>query len=105
MSKEKDNYVIKVPVFTSKIIVEKNELFDITTQEKMIDGLIAKLNSYAADPFPIVKTRKFKTIKSGVDKIEHFVRDYTADSPLLLLKIKAHNTNLVDFYYQEDTTT
>jgi hypothetical protein len=97
MAEKQKSYNIKVPVFTTEIIEERNMLFSITYTD-MISAIKGKIDNFKSD---LSFENRNKTKKTVVNKIAY--TEHTLDNiPCLLLQISAYGTNLLDGYFEAE---
>lgn len=96
MSEEKEkSYVIKVPVFTTEMVVKGNVLFGETYSD-LISAVKQKIEEYDGNLIFENKNKTQKTVINNITFSEHTIWE----TPCLLLKISAYTTNLLDGYYE-----
>lgn len=100
--KEKEkSYVIKVPVYTTDMIENAQDIFGGITYENMLTYLKAKINSFKDSNASLEfenrnKTRR--TVVNGIDFTEH----QTGETSAILMQISAYSTNLYDGYLEAE---
>lgn len=94
-------YTIKIPVFTSELIKKANDMFGGITRKHMIDFAVKKIEDYNNQGVKITSDKRNKTQKKEIDKVL-ITQHQIGDIPVLLLKISAYNTNLLDGYVETD---
>lgn len=95
------NYTIKIPVYTSELVKKPNDLFGGVTPTHMINYALNKINEYNNQGVKITSDKRNKTKKKEIDKI-FFTEHKIGIVPVLLLRISAYNTNLLDGYVETD---
>ncbi len=100
MSKKQKSYVIKVPVYTSEIIEDPQDLFGGISYQDMHRYLVKNIETfYNGDP--ITYDNRNKTRRIVINKVE-FTEHKVGDSNALLLKVSAYVTNLYDGYFEAE---
>lgn len=100
MSKKQKSYVIKVPVYTSEIIENAQDLFGGITYNDMHQYLEKNLKNFTENE-PLSFDNRNKTKRTVIDKVDYSVHD-SGINKALLLKISAYSTNLYDGYFEAE---
>ena len=103
MSKEKNELIIKVPVFLSDRLEREKDIFNGITYKEFIDNAKSKIEQYNTTDISVSSDRRNKTMKKEIGKIDVFENQFN-DIPFLLLKISAFNTNLEGCVITENET-
>ncbi|MBK8805527.1 MAG: hypothetical protein IPO21_02295 [Bacteroidales bacterium] len=98
--KEK-SFIIKVPVYSSELILKGNDLFGGVTFNDMIRYAKKKITEYQLQESKVSKNRRNKVQKKEIDNVE-CIDCKIGERPCALLKISAYNTNLLDGYLETD---
>ena len=101
MAKKEKSYIIKVPVYTTDMIENAQDMFGGITYENMLSYLKGKINSFKENNSTIQfenrnKTRR--TVINGIDFTEH----QTGETSAILMQISAYSTNLYDGYLEAE---
>lgn len=101
MAKKEKSYVIKVPVYTTEMIENAQDMFGGITYENMLTFLRKKINSFKENKSSIDfenrnKTRR--TVINGIDFSEHKAGETSG----ILMQISAYSTNLYDGYLEAE---
>lgn len=101
MAKKEKSYVIKVPVYTTEMIENANDMFGGISYEDMLNFLRKKINSFKENKGSIDfenrnKTRR--TVINGIDFSEHKAGETSG----ILMQISAYSTNLYDGYLEAE---
>lgn len=99
-TKEK-SFIIKVPVYSSELIIKGNDLFGGVTFKDMICYAKKKINEYQSQESKVSRNKRNKVQKKEIDNVE-CIDCCIGDRPCALLKISAYNTNLLDGYLETD---
>ncbi len=94
-------YTIKIPVYTSEQVVKAVDLFGGVTHKHMLDFAIKKISDYNNQEIKITSDKRNKTKKKEIDTVQ-YTKHNIGNIPVLLLKISAYNTNLLDGYVVTD---
>lgn len=101
MAKKEKSYIIKVPVYSTEMIENAQDMFGGITYNDLLSFLKKKIDDFNT----ITKAVSFenrnktkKTVISGIDFTEHKLGETSA----LLLKISAYSTNLYDGYLEAE---
>lgn len=94
-------YTIKIPVYTSELIEKGNDLFGGVTNEHMIKYAQKKIDDYNNQEIKITSDKRNKTRKKEIDKIIYSSHKL-GNVSVILLKISAYSTNLLDGYVFTD---
>jgi hypothetical protein len=97
MTEKQKSYNIKVPVYTTEMIEEKNTLFGITYNE-MISVIKSKIDKFQTE---LSFENRNKTKKTVINKIV-YTEHPLGTVPCLLLQISAYSTNLLDGYFEAE---
>lgn len=89
-------YNIKMPVYTTSMIEQKEGLFGKVTYQDLISLLKTRLKSFSS---PISTDNRNKTKKMVISNIRP-IDVVIGEIPALLLQINAFNTNLYDGYFE-----
>lgn len=100
--KKEKSYLIKVPVYTSEMIEEANDLFGGVTYSDMVSFVHRKIDEYKENPQKVSRIRRNKVLKKEIENVE-YINSNIGNRPCILLKISAYNTNLIDGYVELDT--
>lgn len=90
---------IKIPIFTSEVFERESGLFDDELNlRSMIVHLKNKIDSFNTNKPLIKQPKRNKLTETQISDINYFDEDFE-ETPTLLLKITAFNTNLIDGYF------
>jgi hypothetical protein len=99
-NKEK-SFIIKVPVYSSELILKGNDLFGGVSYYDMINYAKKKIAEYQNQEGKVSKNRRNKVQKKEIENVE-CIDCLIGERPCALLKISAYNTNLFDGYLETD---
>lgn len=102
MSENLLKHKIKVPIFSSEIKeINERGLFESPDYNSLINYIKGKIDSFVERKSVITQSRSNKVKEMQISNIEYF--DSTFENiPILLLKITAYNTNLLDGFVETE---
>ncbi|MET3035913.1 hypothetical protein ABXT08_07425 [Chryseobacterium sp. NRRL B-14859] len=93
---------IKVPIFSSEIKeIDEGGLFESNDYNSLINYVKNKINSFVETRNVVTQSRTNKVKEMQISNIEYFDSDFEG-IPILLLKITAYNTNLLDGFVETE---
>jgi hypothetical protein len=98
--KEK-SFLIKVPVYSSELILKGNDLFGGVIYGDMLKYAKKKIAEYQIKESKVSRNKRNKVQKKEIDHVE-CIDCVIGERPCALLKISAYNTNLFDGYVETD---
>lgn len=101
MAKKEKSYVIKVPVYTTEIIENAQDMFGGITYDNMLAYLRNKINQYKDSRGTIEFENRNKTRKTVIRGLE-FTEHPAGETAAMLLQISAYSTNLYDGYLEAE---
>lgn len=99
--KKEKSYKIKVPVYTSELILEGSDLFGGVSFEDMNRFVHKKVQDYRSIKDKVSRNKRNKVQKKEIDKVE-CIDCMVAERPCVILQISAYNTNLFDGFVETD---
>jgi hypothetical protein len=99
--KKEKSFLIKVPVYSSELILKGKDLFGGVTYGDMINFAKRKISEYKIQESKVSRNKRNKLQKKEIDKVE-CIDCVIGERPCALLKISAYNTNLFDGYVETD---
>ena len=99
MTKKTKSYVIKVPVYTTEMISNSDDLFGGTSIEDMVSFLKKKFDDHKESDSNISFENRNKTKKTVIQNIDYSEHSL-GSTPGLLLSVTAYSTNLYDGYFE-----
>jgi hypothetical protein len=101
MAKKEKTYVIKVPVYTTEIIENPQDIFGGVTYNDMLNYIRAKIRAYERIPDVISFDSRNKARRTVINSIK-YTEHATGESSGILLQITAYSTNLYDGYLEAE---
>lgn len=93
---------IKVPIFSSEIKhVDDGGLFESNNYKSLIDHVKKRIDTFNNENTVVTQDRTNKVKQMQISKIEYFDSEFEK-IPILLLKITAYNTNLLDGFVETE---
>ncbi len=99
--KKEKSYKIKVPVYTSELILKGSDLFGGVSFKDMNKFVHKKVQYYKSITDKVSRNKRNKVQKKEIDKVD-CIDIIVADRPCVMLQISAYNTNLFDGYVETD---
>lgn len=99
--KKVKSYIIKVPVYSSELILKGKDLFGGVSYDDMIKHVEKKILEYQKQEDKVSKNKRNKVQKKEIDNVV-CIECKIGQRPSALLKISAYNTNLSDGYVETD---
>lgn len=101
MAKKAKVYTVKVPVYTSEMIENPQDMFGGITYDEMVSYINIKINNFNNANIPLVFENRNKTRRTVIDNIT--TTSHNLDSiPGVLLRISAYGTNFYDGYIETE---
>lgn len=101
MTKKEKSYIIKVPVYTTDMIENAQDMFGGITYENMLSYLKGKISSFKENNSTIQFENRNKTRRTVINRID-FTEHQTGETSAILMQISAYSTNLYDGYLEAE---
>lgn len=101
MAKKEKSYIIKVPVYTTDMIENVQDMFGGITYENMLSFLKGKITAFKENNNPIQFENRNKTERTVINGI-NFTEHQTGETSAILMQISAYSTNLYDGYFEAE---
>ncbi|TXH21289.1 MAG: hypothetical protein E6Q95_04095 [Chitinophagaceae bacterium] len=101
MAKKEKSYIIKVPVYTTEMIENAQDMFGGITYENMLSYLRSKINSFKESGGTVDFDNRNKTRKTVINGI-NFTEHQAGETSGVLMQISAYSTNLYDGYLEAE---
>jgi len=100
-TKKEKSYLIKVPVYTTEMIENAQDLFGGISNENMLSYLRNKINSFKETGGTVDFDNRNKTRKTVINGIK-FTEHKAGETSGILMQISAYSTNLYDGYLEAE---
>ncbi len=101
MNVKEKSYLIKVPVYTTEMTENSQDIFGGISYHDMNGFLKKKIESFQKQGVPVEYENRNKTKRTVINKIT-FSDHPTANASALLLQISAYSTNFYDGYLEAE---
>lgn len=101
MAKKEKSYIIKVPVYTTNMIENVQDMFGGITYENMLSFIKEKLMKFKSNNNIIQFENRNKTRRTIINKID-FTEHRRGETSAILMQISAYSTNLYDGYFEAE---
>lgn len=101
MAKKEKSYIIKVPVYTTEMIENAQDMFGGISYENMVSFLKNKIILFKQNGSTIDFDNRNKTRKTVIDRID-FSEHKAGETSGILMQISAYSTNLYDGYLEAE---